>query len=170
MKTSGPGLLFLWSVFIIYSVSFLVIVCSNYLFLLGSVSVIRMFLESCLFLLGCQNCWHIIIHSIYLRFFVSLQYQLRFLLFRIFLSFENWVFEYFIYLFWFLYNDFYLGSLSFLLRETGQRFVNFIYCFKEPALGFIDSSVVFNIYFIYFLCDTYDFLPSANFRFCLSFF
>lgn len=33
---------------------------------------------------------------------------------------------------------FYLGPLSFLLDEFGQRFVDFVYLFKNPALGFID--------------------------------
>ena len=37
----------------------------------------------------------------------------------------------------------YLGSLSFLLGEPGQRFVNFVYLFKEPALGFIDFFLFF---------------------------
>ena len=31
-----------------------------------------------------------------------------------------------------------LASLSLLLCESGQRFVNFIYPFNEPAIGFVD--------------------------------
>ena len=89
-----------------------------------------MFLESCPFLLDCWICWHIIVHSILLWCFVFLQYQLCFLLFH------------------FL---FYLDPLSFLLGEPGQRFVNFVYPFKEPALAFIDFfSIVFNLYLFYF--------------------
>ena len=84
-----------------------------------------MFLESCPFLLGCQICWHIIAYSILLFFFffVFLWYQLIFLLFRFV----------------------YLGSLSVLLGEPGQRFVNFVYIFKEPALGFVNLVIIFLI-------------------------
>ena len=43
----------------------------------------------------------------------------------------------------------YLGSLSFLLGEPGQRFVNFVYPFKEQTFGFIDFFLLFfNLYFI----------------------
>ena len=37
----------------------------------------------------------------------------------------------------------YLGLLSFRLIEPAQRFVNFVYPFKEPALGFIDFFPIF---------------------------
>ena len=41
--------------------------------------------------------------------------------------------------FFFFISDFvYLGFFSPLLGESGQRFVNLVYLFKEPALGFID--------------------------------
>ena len=42
-----------------------------------------------------------------------------------------------------------LHPLSFLLGEPDQRFVNFVYFFKEPALGFIDFFLLifFIIYF-----------------------
>ena len=63
----------------------------------------------------------------------------------------------------------YLGSLSFLPGEPGQRFVNFVYPFKEPTLGFIDFFLFFNLYFIYFLSHLYYFLPSADFSFSSSF-
>ena len=33
--------------------------------------------------------------------------------------------------------------LSSLLGESGQRFVNFVYPFKKPALGFIDLFLLF---------------------------
>ena len=66
----------------------------------------------------------------------------------------------------FIYYFVYLGSLSFLLGEPGQRFVNFVYPFKEPTLGMLIFSIFFNLYFIYFLLDLYYFLPFANFRFC----
>ena len=42
----------------------------------------------------------------------------------------------------------YLGSLSFL-GELGQRFVNFVYLFKESTLSFIDFFPIFNLYFIF---------------------
>jgi len=100
-------------------------------------------LESCPFLLDCQICWHIMFILFY-GFSVFLQYLLRFLLFHFLV---------------------YLGFFSPLLGESGQRFVNF----KEPALGFIFFSIVF-YYFIDFFSDLYDFLPSANFWFCLFFF
>ena len=67
----------------------------------------------------------------------------------------------------FISNFVYLGSFS-LLGESGQ-FVNFVYLFKEPALGVIDFVYCFlNLYFIDFLFDLYDFLPSAGFV-CSSF-
>ena len=85
-----------------------------------------MFLESCLFLLGCQICWLMIVHSILLWFFVFLQYQLKFLLFH------------------FLFC---LFGFS-ILGESDKRLVNFLYPFKEPALGFIDFFLLFfNFYF-----------------------
>ena len=37
----------------------------------------------------------------------------------------------------------YLDSLSPLLGEPGQRFVNFVYPFKEPALVFTDFFLLF---------------------------
>ena len=37
-----------------------------------------------------------------------------------------------LYYFWFVY----LGPLSFFLNKFGQRFVNFLYLFKEQVLGF----------------------------------
>ena len=58
-----------------------------------------------------------------------------------------------------------------LLGESSQRFVYFVYLFKEPALGLMDFFYCFlNLYFIDFLLDLYDYLPSADFRFCLFFF
>ena len=53
----------------------------------------------------------------------------------------------------------YLRSLSFLLGEPGQRFISYVYPFKDPAFGFIDFLYCFlNFYFIYFL-------PSADLKF-----
>ena len=68
----------------------------------------------------------------------------------------------------FFISDFvYLGFLSPLLGASRQRFVNFVYLFKEQALGFTDFFTCFlNLYFIDFLFDLYDFLPPADFRFC----
>ena len=62
----------------------------------------------------------------------------------------------------------YLGFFSPLLGESSQRFVNFVYLFKEPALGFINFLYGFvNLYFIDFFFDLYSFLPSADFgTFC----
>ena len=76
-----------------------------------------MFLETFPFLLGCRICWHVIIPSIPLWFFVFLQYQLLSLLFHLLLC---------------------LFGFSFLLVELGQQFVSLVYPFKEPALGFIE--------------------------------
>ena len=70
----------------VYSVSFLVLLCSSYPFLLDSVLVGCVFLASCTFLLGFKICWHIIVDSILLWFFLFLKYQLRFLLFHWVLS------------------------------------------------------------------------------------
>ena len=55
-------------------------------FFLGSVWWAMCFYKVVYFCLGCQICWHIIIHSILLWFFVFLQYQLIFLLFHFFFS------------------------------------------------------------------------------------
>ena len=74
-------------------------------------------LKSCLFLLGCQMYWHVIVHSIFLWFFIFLQYLLRILLFHAIFV--------------------YLSSFSPLLGESSQRFVNIFYPFIESALGFI---------------------------------
>lgn len=54
---------------------------------------------------------------------------------------------------------------------VSQRFVDFVHCLKEPALGFIDY--FFYCYFISILCNSsliFNVLPSAEFRFCLLFF
>ena len=55
---------------------------------------------------------------------------------------------------------------------VSQRFVDFVHCLKEPALGFIDY--FFYCYFISILCNNssliFNVLPSAEFRFCLLFF
>ena len=46
-------------------------------------------------------------------------------------------------------SDFvYLGFFSPFLGESSQRFVNFVYLFKEPGLGFIDF---FNCFLIFIL-------------------
>ena len=83
----------------------------------------RLSLESCLFLLGYQICWHIIFHSILLWVFVFSHNPLRFLLFH----FLFCLFEFF----------------PLFPGESGQRCVNFVYPFKEPALGIIDFFIVF---------------------------
>ena len=65
----------------------------------------------------------------------------------------------------------YLSFFSPLPGASSQMFVNFDYLLKEPAHGFIDYFYCFiNFYFIDFLFDLYNFLPSADFRFCLFFF
>ena len=85
-------------------------------------------LENCLFLLGCQICWHVTVHSILLWIFFFFLY---FCGIRCnFSSFISYVV--------------YLNLLSFLLGEPGQRFVSFLYPFKEPPLRFI-SSIAFSI-------------------------
>ena len=38
---------------------------------------------------------------------------------------------------------FYLGPLSFLLGESDQRFIDSVYPFRKPALGFIDCFLLF---------------------------
>ena len=45
--------------------------CSNYIFLLDSVLVGYLFSEICP-LLGCPVCWHLVVHSILLQFFLFL--------------------------------------------------------------------------------------------------
>lgn len=138
MQPSGPGLLFVGSVFIICSISFLVVgLFSWYIyswFSFGRLYVSRKFP----FPLGCQIGWHIIVHGILLWFFVFLKYLLRLPLFH------------------FLFC---LSSFSPPLHESGQRFVNFVYLFKKPALGFIDFFLwffkslfyLFPFWFLWFL-------------------
>ena len=140
MKPSVPGLLFVGSVFITYSISFLVIGLFSW-----SISSWFRFgklyqsLESCPVLLGCQICWHTIAHSILLCFFVFLQYTLRFLLFH--------------FLFWVLYLLFLvslatsLSILSTLSKNQHLVLLTFFYCF----LNFYFMDQIFS--------DLYDFLP-----------
>ena len=112
-------------------------VSSNYLFLLDSVLVDWIFLESP-FLPGCQICWHVIVHSILLWFFVFLQYQLKFL------------FNFLFCLFWFY----------FLLGEPGQWFVNFVNPLKNQLLVLLFFSFSFwiSILLICFLIFIISFL------------
>ena len=66
----------------------------------------------------------------------------------------------------------YLGLLSFLLGEPGQRFVNFVYPFKEPALGFTDFfSIVFLIFILFISSLTFisSFLLLTSGFVCFSF-
>ena len=104
-----------------------------------------MFLESFLFLIGCQILLAIIVHSIKV-FCISA------------LSIEICLFSFLSLLFWVLY-----------LSESSQRFVNFVYPFREPTLGFTDFFffIAFSITTLleFFSFDLYDFLPSAHFTF-----
>ena len=59
---------------------------------------------------------------------------------------------------------------SFVHGETGQRFVDFVYPFKEPVLGLIDFFHFFNSLFYLFISELYNFLPLVYFMFCLFFF
>ena len=52
----------------------------------------------------------------------------------------------------------YLGVLS-LLGEHGQRFVNLVYPFKEPALGFIDVFLLFILTSIVFISSHILIIP-----------
>ena len=151
VKLSIPGFLivcrefffFFFGCFLHIQFHFLLSVCSIDLFLLDSLLVGCISLESCPFLLGCQICY-------FLMVFTFLQYLLRFLFFH----------------FLFCLFGFFL-----LLGESGQRFVNFVYPFSEPTLGFtmFFSYGFLNIYFIDFLSDLSDLLPSADIRFVCSF-
>ena len=121
VKTSGLVLclygFFCLFVLITDSLSLLVISLFK-LFLLDSVLVSSIFLQGCPFHLSCQIYWHIIVLSIPLVFFFfscGIGCCISFLI------------SYFVY----------LGSVSFF-GEPGQRFISFIYSFKDPALGFID--------------------------------
>ena len=112
VKPSGPGFLFIGSIFMTF-----IFISSDRLFSWSvsySVLACCKFLESCLFLLGCQICWHTIVHSILLWFLYFCNICCDFSFFTILFI---WVFS------------------SPLLGESGQRFVNFAYFFKEPALG-----------------------------------
>ena len=69
----------------------------------------------------CPVCWHIVVHNIFLQSFVFLWCQLLFLLFH----FWFYLFGYFLFFSWWVW------------------FVNLVYIFKEPALGFIDLLYLF---------------------------
>ena len=123
-----------------------------HLFLFYSVLVGCMFLETCPFPLGCPTCWHIIVHIVFLWFFVFLQCQLLFFPFI----------SYFVH----------LGPLSFLLGEPGQRFIDFVYPFKKLALGFINFFHCFfliSLLFISSLIFTVSFLQLTLGFACSSF-
>ena len=118
-------------------------------------------LETYPFIIGCQICWHIIVHSILLFFFLFLQCWLIFILFH------------------FL---FYLGSLSFLLGEPGQRFLNFVYPLKNKLLvlliffyfflkkSLLISSMLFIILFLLILGFVYPSFSNSFRLGCLRFF
>ena len=83
MKPSGPALVFVGGVFLlfIYRFYFTSNDCSNYQFLFDWILVDCMFLKTYPFFLGCWIYWHIIVHCILLQCFVFLWYQLRLLFF-----------------------------------------------------------------------------------------
>ena len=151
MKPYNPGLVFSGSFIITDSILLIVISLFKLSISLDSHLVRYMFLESWPILLGCQICWHIIVHII--------------------LSFFFFVFPHYSLTFHLLHFLFYFSSFCFFLGESCQRFVNIVHLFKEQALGLIDFLFFFfHLYFIDFLYDLYDFLPSDDFRFvCSSF-
>ena len=131
VSSSGPGHLFVGSVFIMYC-----FISNNQSIQLICFFLIQFWQAVCL--LGCHICWHIIVYSI---LFVFLQCSLRFHLFHLFC----------------------LSPFSPLLGEPSHRFVNFVYRFKKPALGFLAffncflnsilliSSLIFMISFLLFV-------------------
>ena len=134
-----------------YSISFLVISLFNWSisswFSFGELYVSRKLSISS----RLSICWHIIVHGILLFIF--------FLYFSILWDFS------------FLVSYFFLfSSFSPLLGDSGQRFVYFVYPFKEPALGFIYFfPLSFESLFYWFPVLYLIFFPS-NFGFCLFFF
>ena len=97
----SPGLLFA-GIFKKLQIQFhyYLLACSYCLFLLDSGLAVCKLLEICTFLLGCPICWPVTVRNILLYFFVSMWYQLLFLLFH----------------FLFIY----LGPLFFLLGEPDK--------------------------------------------------
>ena len=91
-------------------------VCSNCLFFLDSVLAGCIFQEICPFFLGCPMCWHMTICSILLWFFVSLCYQLLFLLFH----FLFYLFGSFLFLLVSLVNGL---SIFLSYQRTSSRFL-----------------------------------------------
>ena len=58
-----------------------------------------------------------------------------------------------------------------IVDETVYWFINFVYLFKESALGFIDLFYCyFGFYFIYFFTDLHYFFLSAMFGLCSTFY
>ena len=106
-----------------------------------------MFLESYPFLLGCQICWHIIVHSILLWFFVFLRYPLRCLLFH----FLFCLFGFSLFSSWWAWPGVCQSCLPF--QRTSSWFCWFFLSF-------------FNLYFIYFLPDLYYFFPNSVLEGC----
>ena len=85
---------------------------------------------------GCPLCWCIIVHTVLvsydLLYFYGIYCNLSFI-------------SDFIYLFIFL-------------GESSYRLMNFVYLFKEPAVGFINFFLLFfSLYFIYFYSDLFYF-------------
>ena len=78
-----------------------------------------------------------------------------------------------LWLFIFLLSFFILFGSFFLLHEPGQRFLDFVYPFKEAVLGFIGDFFLFfflDVYFVYFISALNYFLASSDFTFGLFFF
>ena len=61
----------------------------------------------------------------------------------------------------FISNFIYLGSHSVFMMNTDKLFVNVVYLFKDPFLGFIYLLYFFSFYVIY-LCSNFYFLPSTH--------
>ena len=96
-----------------------------------------MFLETCPFPLGCPIRWLIIVHSYGFCFLFFV-----FLHFCSICCFSPLLFTFFVY----------LGPYSFLLGDPGQRFIDFAYPFKKPALDFIDFFLFFkSLYYLFHL-------------------
>lgn len=141
VKPSGPGLVFCRKDFYFYRFDFssseIYQSFPNYLLHFCSVLVGCVFLETCPVLLGCTLCWHVIVSGIFFWYFCVVQYLLLFL--------------------WF-YFFFFWGEVLSFLKVLGQRFVDFVYSSKEPALGFIDIFLLKNPLFIYSLTFIISFL------------
>lgn len=131
-----------WQVFH-YSISYLLLVCSGFLFLLQPVLVECMLLGIHPFLLGCPICLCTIVHNSLMIFFYfcGISYNVS--------SFNA--------------DCIYLSLLSFFLDQSNSGFVDIIFLKKQLLVPLIFFLLLFCSLFHFCCSNLYYFFPSVNF-------